>query len=77
LRFCGGLWVYPRGLGIKKLTNIQLIIVFHVSLWEVLGALSGGAKPPVVTGLVDLENRFTMMLPRKKSMKKPKNTMVK
>ena len=53
LRFCGGALDLSGGLDIEKLTKIQLIIM-NVSCFNLggLGALCGGAKPPVATGLV-------------------------
>jgi len=45
----GRFFVCAGGLDIVKLTKNPLI-VFHVWIWG-LGALFGGAKPPVATGL--------------------------
>jgi len=51
----GWLCVCPGGLDIEKLTKMQLIIVFHISIWRCLELCLGGLSPPkkpVATGLI-------------------------
>jgi len=54
------------GLTLKKLTKLNRIIAFHVSIWE-LGALFGEAKPPkapVVTGLQGRHSQNRKLVPK-------------
>jgi len=60
----GGLYVRAGVVDIQIWQNFHQLTVFHISIWVVLGALFGGAKPtkspPVATGLMATKVHFML-----------------